>query len=95
MEDSNSFGHSTRKRFILLVEKTDDKLYWVCEARLWRQGGYGGEFCGKLPEVSPMSDRANGSQLQDGHTTGQSLAHQWQHLWDNVFKEKKRVMAQK
>jgi len=29
------------------------------------QGGYRGGFCEKLPEASPMSNRANASRLQD------------------------------
>jgi len=29
-------------------------------------GGYRGGFCEKLPETSPMTDRANASQLQEG-----------------------------
>ena len=36
----------------------------------------GGFFCEKLLEASPMSDRANASQLQDGPTAGQGRAHQ-------------------
>lgn len=52
-----------------LVDKTDDKLYWIYVARLWWwwQGSSVGDFCGKLPEVSPISGRGNASQLQDGH----------------------------
>ena len=34
-------------------------------------GGYRGGFCEKLLEASPMSDRANTSQLQDGPAAGQ------------------------
>jgi len=34
-------------------------------------GIQGGGFCEKLLEASPVSDRANASQLQDGPTAGQ------------------------
>ena len=52
------------------------EFYWVCmtgfsEARVYRSG-----FCGQLLEASPVSDRANASQLQDRPITGQGRAHQ-------------------
>jgi len=41
-------------------------------------GSYRGDFCEKLPEASPMSNRANTNQLQDGPAAGQGLASQQQ-----------------
>jgi len=40
--------------------------------------GYRGDFCEKLLEAFPMSDRANESRLQDGPTAGQDQANQQQ-----------------
>jgi len=51
-------------------------VYWVCVARFQQQEGYRGGCCEKLQEPSPVSDRANASQLQDGPATGQGQAHQ-------------------
>jgi len=55
-------------------------------------GGYRGGFCEKLPEASPMSDKASASQLQDGPTAGQGQAkqRQWQSLCDNINLRKRR-----
>ncbi|GAB0181127.1 mitochondrial enolase superfamily member 1 [Grus japonensis] len=41
-------------------------------------GGYRGGFCEKLLEASPVSDRANASQVQDGPAVGQGQANQQQ-----------------
>lgn len=57
-------------------------------------------LCGKVVVAGGLWggllwEAANASQLQDGHTTGQSWACHWQSLGNNVFKKKKGVMAEK
>ena len=48
-----------------------------------------GGFCEKVPEASPMSNRANATRLQDGPAVGQGQTsqRQWLCLWDNRFKK--------
>ena len=53
-------------------------------------GANRGGCCEKLPEVSPMSDRANASRLQDGPAPGQCQANQ--RLCDNIFKKGKNKL---
>lgn len=42
-----------------------------------------------MPEASPVFNRVNPSQLQDGPNTDQAQTHQWWwwHLWDKIFKK--------
>jgi len=51
-------------------------VFGLCDKVLVAGGGYTGGFCEKLPEASPMSDRANDSWLQDGPAAGQGQACQ-------------------
>lgn len=39
-------------------------------------GDYRSGICEKMPEASPMSNRAKTSELQDGPTNGQGQIHQ-------------------
>lgn len=50
-------------------------------------------FCEKMQEASPMSNGANGSQIQDRPASGQGWAHQWQwkHFCSNRFKKVKNT----
>jgi len=54
--------------------------------------GYKGNFCEKLREVFPMSDKASARQLSDGLATALGQANQrwWQRLCDNIFKKGKK-----
>lgn len=56
-------------------------------------GGYRDGFSDKLPEASPLADRAKASWLQDRQThCWPSQASQWeqQHLWDNAFRKREK-----
>lgn len=63
------------------------KRCWVCVARFWKQGGYRGGFCDKLPKASSQSNGTNSSWLQDIPKADHQ--QQGQKLWDNVSKKGK------
>lgn len=45
-------------------------LYWVYVAMFWQQEGYWTVFCEKKLRDHPMSEKANGSWLQDAGQAG-------------------------
>lgn len=54
----------------------NETLYSVCLARFWQWGCYRGDFWERVPEASPVLDRANASWVQVGSAAGQGLAYQ-------------------
>jgi len=70
----NSFNPGTTRS----LEITSNSVVGL-HGKVLVAGSTRGGFCEKLLEASPMSDRANASQHEDGPTAGQGQANQ--HRW--------------